>query len=136
MFSNVLIALKEDLDREPLIELAKRAAAPDARLHLLTLIKVAANEDGVRRLKSAEQALEGRADTLRAEGYDASFEVGIVVVAAAMDIARIAEERGVDLMVIGLAKRSRVGKALVGSDAQRVLLGATCPVLVTHLYER
>lgn len=136
MFTNVLIALKEDLAQKPLIELAKQAAAPAARLHLVTLIKVAANEDGVRRLKSAEQALETSAEALRADGYDASFEVGIVVAAAAMDIARIAEEREVDLMVLGLAKRSRVGKALVGSDAQRVLLSATCPVLVTHLYER
>jgi nucleotide-binding universal stress UspA family protein len=136
VFLNVLIALKEDLDQEPLIELAKQAAAPRARLHLVTLIKVAANEDGVRRLKSAEHALQTRVDVLRADGYDATFEVGVVVAAAAMDIARIAEERGVDLMVLGLARRSRVGKALVGSDAQRVLLSATCPVLVTHLYER
>lgn len=136
MFSHVLIALKEDLDHEPLIELAKRAAAPDARLHLVTLLRAEANDDGVQRLKSAEQALRTRAEALRAEGYDATSDVGVIVVAAAMDLTRIAEERGVDLMVLGLAKRSRVGKALVGSDAQRVLLGATCPVLVTHLSQR
>jgi len=34
-----------------------------------------------------------------------------------------------DLIVIGLRRRSPVGKLLLGSGAQRILLDAPCPVL-------
>lgn len=34
-----------------------------------------------------------------------------------------------EMLVIGVRKRSQVGKLLLGSDAQRILLEATCPVL-------
>ncbi|MER6941895.1 universal stress protein [Nocardioides sp. NPDC000441] len=36
---------------------------------------------------------------------------------------------GARLIVIGLRRRSPVGKALLGSDAQRILLDAGVPVL-------
>ncbi|WP_369067127.1 universal stress protein [Kocuria carniphila] len=39
------------------------------------------------------------------------------------------EAAGVEMLVIGIRKRSQVGKLLLGSDAQRILLDATCPVL-------
>ncbi|MEO8889263.1 MAG: universal stress protein [Jatrophihabitantaceae bacterium] len=40
-----------------------------------------------------------------------------------------ADRHGVELIVVGLRRRSAVGKALLGSNAQRIILGAQCPVL-------
>ena len=34
-----------------------------------------------------------------------------------------------DLIVIGLRKRSQVGKLVMGSNAQEILMAAACPVL-------
>lgn len=51
---------------------------------------------------------------------------------AAEDILRIAEAEDADLIVIGIRRRSRIGKFLLGSDAQTILLDASCPVLAAR----
>jgi nucleotide-binding universal stress UspA family protein len=45
------------------------------------------------------------------------------------DIIAVAEEVSADCIVIGLRRRSPVGKLILGSNAQRILLEAPCPVL-------
>jgi nucleotide-binding universal stress UspA family protein len=48
---------------------------------------------------------------------------------AAEEILRVATEQDATLVVIGIRSRSPVGKLLLGSTAQEVLLGAACPVV-------
>jgi nucleotide-binding universal stress UspA family protein len=48
---------------------------------------------------------------------------------SAEELIKIAETTAADFIVIGLRRRSPVGKLLLGSNAQRVLLDAACPVL-------
>ena len=45
------------------------------------------------------------------------------------EILTVAHERRAELVVIGLRRRSPVGKLIMGSTAQRVILDAPCPVL-------
>jgi len=47
----------------------------------------------------------------------------------AEDLLAIARERDAELIVIGIRRRSPVGKLVLGSNAQDVLLEADCPVL-------
>lgn len=47
----------------------------------------------------------------------------------AEDLISLAEANSADLIVIGLRKRTPVGKLILGSSAQRILLDAPCPVL-------
>jgi nucleotide-binding universal stress UspA family protein len=51
---------------------------------------------------------------------------------AAEEILEVCEEVGASLCVIGLRKRSQVGKMLLGSNAHRILMEAPCPVLSVH----
>ena len=44
-------------------------------------------------------------------------------------ILELARRAPVDLIVVGVRRRSRVGKAILGSESQRILLEADCPVL-------
>ena len=45
------------------------------------------------------------------------------------DLLKAADASNAEFIVIGLRRRSPVGKLLLGSNAQRVLLDAGCPVL-------
>lgn len=51
---------------------------------------------------------------------------------ASDDIVMAAEETGAELIVIGMRRRTPMGKALMGSDTQRILLQSPCPVLAVR----
>lgn len=51
----------------------------------------------------------------------------------AEDLIGIAEDSGAELIVIGLRRRTPVGKLILGSNAQRILLDAPCPVLAVKV---
>lgn len=67
-----------------------------------------------------EARLEGTGTTLRREQGSSDL---------ADDLVGAAERSSADLIVIGLRRRSPVGKLILGSNAQRILLDAPCPVL-------
>ena len=51
----------------------------------------------------------------------------------AEDLISIAETSDAALIVIGLRRRTPVGKLILGSNAQRILLDAPCPVLAVKV---
>lgn len=53
----------------------------------------------------------------------------------AEDLVEVAEESDGQLIVIGLRRRTPIGKLILGSNAQRILLEATCPVLAVKAGE-
>jgi nucleotide-binding universal stress UspA family protein len=72
--------------------------------------------------REVEQALE----EVRAELDESGVEHDIRQLVRGREVA---EETGAELVVIGLRRRTPVGKLLLGSNAQRILLDAPCAVL-------
>jgi nucleotide-binding universal stress UspA family protein len=73
----------------------------------------------------------GRIDAeLSAEGIDHEVKEFARGSTPAEDVVSVANESKADLIVIGLRRRSLVGKLLLGSNAQDILMQADCPVLV------
>jgi nucleotide-binding universal stress UspA family protein len=51
---------------------------------------------------------------------------------AADELIEVLEEVGAELCVIGIRRRSAVGKMLLGSNAHRILMDSPCPVLTVR----
>lgn len=77
--------------------------------------------------------LEAEADAVRDLLDDADIAYDIRQLRRADDVAdslvSTAQEVDAELIVIGLRRRSPVGKLVLGANAQRILLDAPCPVL-------
>ncbi len=82
-------------------------------------------EDSVR----TEQQLSEVRDRLRAAGVEHEMRQLVRGMDPADDLVNVAEEEHAELIVIGLRRRSPVGKLILGSNAQRVLLDSSAPVL-------
>jgi nucleotide-binding universal stress UspA family protein len=68
-------------------------------------------------------------DTLQDTGVDFTVHHGTSRDTAAEDVLDAAERNSAELIVIGLRHRTPVGKLIMGSTAQSILLGARCNVL-------
>ncbi|MDQ1735394.1 MAG: hypothetical protein QOH56_1645 [Pseudonocardiales bacterium] len=72
-------------------------------------------------------------DAVRARIAEEGLEVDVRQVTGARDVAeevlKLADSLPASLIVVGLRRRSAVGKLLLGSNAQHIILSANCPVL-------
>lgn len=81
-------------------------------------------------LEHAEQTLDYARVTLTAEGRHCETKLLTAKnLSAGEHLVLFAEESQADLMIIGIKKRSKVGKLLTGSNAQHIILNASCPVI-------
>ena len=107
-------------------------AVEEAQLRNERLIVVSSNKGGEnfsRDVVQFDDELEKVTMDLEARGIE--FDVHGLVRGnePAEDLVEIAEKQNAKLIVIGLRRRSPVGKLLMGSNAQRILLDANCDVL-------
>ena len=112
---------------------ALETARAEARERQLKLVVVNSHKggrsfDGDDAIEVDEELAQVRAD-LESAGVD--FEMLTLVRGndPTDDLIQIAEDRGAALIVIGLRRRSPIGKLVLGSNAQRILLESECPVL-------
>jgi len=68
-------------------------------------------------------------ELLRTSGLDAEYKQFVRGNSAVEEIEALVESLQASLLVIGLRKRSPVGKLIMGSVAQELLLTVSCPVL-------
>lgn len=113
-------------------EAALTAAISEARLRQADLVVVSAHR-ARQGEPEAGARLQGELDDVRARVEAAGLVVDVrrpeTGLEAAEDLLNVAEEVGADLVVIGLRRRTPVGKLILGTNAQRILLDAHCPVL-------
>jgi len=112
---------------------ALKTAASEARLRNAKLIVINSNRGG-RDLDGEEaRKYEEELTAVRSRLDDAGVEHEVRQLVRGMepaeDLIAVAEEAGAQMIVIGLRRRTPVGKLILGSNAQRILLDAPCAVL-------
>ncbi|MCW2833774.1 MAG: universal stress protein UspA [Nocardioides sp.] len=123
---SIVIAYSPDIYGRAALE----HALAEARLRetSLVVVNVTRGDSLVDSHYAHEDEVQLVMDRLKAEGVDATVRRDVVpdIADAVLDVA--AEEHAT-LIVVGVRHRSAVGKMLLGSVAQRVILDASCPVL-------
>ncbi len=108
-------------------------AAQEAQLRRAPLVVVKSASTG-REVDASEThqidaQLASIAQKLHSEGIEHEVRTLEGRVDPSDNLIAVAEETGASFIVIGLRRRSKVGKLFLGSHAQRILLDAACPVL-------
>jgi nucleotide-binding universal stress UspA family protein len=111
-------------------------AAEEARAHGESLLVVNATSG----TSTVDDRFAGESDVSEVQGLLTSLgveaEVRQPVVRDIPDaLLTVADEVDASVLVIGIRHRSPVGKLLMGSTAQRILLDARCPVLAVKATE-
>ncbi|MFO7686924.1 MAG: universal stress protein [Desulfobacterales bacterium] len=117
-----------DAAKDALNTTKKYAAALAAQVHIVTSM-VKGTEDDQEEIFQAERGLEYAKSVFSAEKMACETHLLIRGLSPGEDLVRFAEENDVDLAVVGVKRRSKVGKLLMGSTAQFVIIKAPCPVL-------
>lgn len=110
------------------LELARdRAKELNAEVLAVTSM-VKANENQIEDIRQAERGLEYTKALLEKEGIECDTHLLIRGFSPGEDLVEFAKENRADEIFIGVRRRSKVGKFLIGSTAQYVVLHASCPV--------
>jgi nucleotide-binding universal stress UspA family protein len=125
--------------RSPEGRAALRRAIEEARLRDGELLVVHSmrggerdDDDEVRRYQEEFEQLEER---LRSEQITSSLVEYTRGQDPAGDLLQVVADEGAELLVIGVRRRSPVGKLVLGSNAQQILLRADCAVLAVKADE-
>lgn len=107
-------------------------AIEEAKLRNEKLVVVESSKGGEAFAKEGakfDEELEKITEQLKADGVDHEVHGLVRGKDPAGDLVEVADRIGAKLIVIGLRRRSPVGKLIMGSNSQRILLDANCDVL-------
>lgn len=80
-------------------------------------------------VETAEKLLDEIKAGFDKENIPCNTHVSVKSLEAGEDLVAYADQNKIDEIIIGIQKKSKVGKLLFGSTAQYVILRANCPVL-------
>jgi nucleotide-binding universal stress UspA family protein len=116
-------------------EVAKSALAVARDYAKLTRAKVfvlismeGGGKETLEEIRRAEESLRFATTFLEAEGIECETHQLARGLSPGEDLVEFATENGVDQMFVGIEKKSKTRKMLLGSTAQYVILKSPCPV--------
>ena len=111
------------------LELAVRHAKVfSAKLYIVTSM-VGGGEGHEEIFIGAEQALEKAKKRCLDDNLVCETLLLVRGLGPGEDLVKFAEDKKIDEIIIGIKKKSKIGKLLFGSNAQYIILKAPCPVM-------
>lgn len=115
------------------IAIAKRHAKVFQTETVYLVRSMEGGQDVTRReFDNAEHELGRVNRTFTDEGISSEPHLLVRSLSPGEDLVQFANDNGVDEIVIGVRRRSKVGKLVFGSTAQYVILNAPCPVVTVR----
>jgi len=129
---NILVAYDGTKEAKEAARVAtKHARAFNARI-LLAYSMVGGPEIPRQEFERAEKELQNQEIALKEEGVDCETLLSVRGLETGEDLIKIAEETKAAEIIIGIQRKSKVGKLLFGSTAQYIILNAPCPVVTVR----
>lgn len=128
---NILIAYENNITLKNILrETVSRAKKLNDFIYILWVCPMEIKE--IEKVKIKNQINKFK-DDLSNQGIENSVEIIHQVISPGQLIIDYAKEKKIDEIIIGIKKKSVVGKFLFGSTAQYIILESHCPVLCVHL---
>jgi nucleotide-binding universal stress UspA family protein len=111
------------------VELARQhIKAFEGELHIVTSM-VGGADVPRQEFEKTEAMLKEAKDICTKDGITCLTKLLVRGSTPGEDLVQYIEENNIDEVIIGVKKKSRVGKLIFGSTAQQVILRAKCPVV-------
>ncbi len=114
---------------EAALELAAKHAQTFGAQIFLVQSMVGGPEVPKRDFQNNERELKYHQNEFKKKDIECESLLSVRGLEAGEDLTRLAEEHKVDEIIVGVRRRSKVGKLVFGSTAQYVILNAPCPVV-------
>ena len=125
----ILVGYDRSAVAKDALDLAKKhAKAFNAKVYLLTSL-ARSHELQLEDIQKSERELENLRTQFTAEGISCETHAIVSANSPGEDVVQFATDNEIDEIVIGVRRRSKVGKLLFGSNAQYIILQAECPVV-------
>ncbi len=129
---NILVAYDGTKEAKEAARVAARHAKAFNGRIILAFSMVGGPEIPRIEFERAEKELQSQAITLKEEGFDCETLLSVRGLETGEDIIQLAEEKQAEEIIIGIQRKSKVGKLLFGSTAQYIILNAPCPVVTVR----
>jgi nucleotide-binding universal stress UspA family protein len=128
-----MVAYLNRPDGEAALALGFRLAKKlDARLLVVHAVQAVSQHARREEVISTIQRLQDLKVPAGMESVEFETREAVTQRPVADELIALAREEGVELLICGTRMRTPVGKALLGSVSQDLILGAPCPVIATR----
>ena len=126
---NIIVAYDGSKVSKEAIQVAKQHAKAFKAKVIVVYSMVGGPEIPRRDFERAEKDLHNQETALKEDGIACETLLSVRGMEPGEDIVKIAAEKKAEEIIVGIQKKSKVGKLLFGSTAQYVIINADCPVV-------